>query len=107
MVSRIIHPVYIISHSYSDVNIYIFFASSGTKEAAFYYAITRAAMAYQITKSCTKDEMVTDCGCDDKLKRKPRKLHRLLMKNAAAYGYEDSEKGVRDIHTYTSRKLKL
>ena len=37
--------------------------TSGTKEAAFVYAVSSAAVAYSITRDCTKG-LIQDCGCD-------------------------------------------
>ena len=36
---------------------------SGTKEAAFVYALSSAAVAYSVTRDCSKG-LIEDCGCD-------------------------------------------
>ena len=36
---------------------------SGTKEAAFVYAVSSAAVAYSVTRDCSKG-LIEDCGCD-------------------------------------------
>ena len=37
--------------------------TSGTKEASFVYAVSSAAVAYSVTRDCSKG-LIEDCGCD-------------------------------------------
>lgn len=42
------------------------FIFQGTKEAAFYYALTRAAMAFSIANACLNDNTL-DCSCSSNI----------------------------------------
>ena len=37
---------------------------SGTREAAFVYALSSAAVVHSVTKNCRKGRLTEDCGCD-------------------------------------------
>lgn len=67
--------------------------SAGSRETAYVNAINAAALAWSITRACSKGDLA-DCSCDNNIRRKQRKWQWGGCSEDVNYGIAFSKKFV-------------